>query len=581
MTNVFALSVPTDIPWRRVCASGDMFDADPCDLVLPPRWRSSIALFRYDPEDSFQPYPDLRVTYLKLTVTLTPFAPELDIQLGRREVDAVAPAFPCYGALLHVTVAPPEGQRADLPRQAYPYFLDVEPKKRELYELVTDTGEVLSGSTSGLSVGKSQGALQTTELYNLNHGWNFGLSASGSGPVGGGSGSGYVGISETRGSVSSSGYQSSDIRTADQSTERRELHSHTTQLSQMYNLFQAFHVGTNRALFLMEPRPHVRQSEATFIQGPRALEGIQEVFLVVVRPKAVETLCVGAVLETAHLLKQSVEVFAEDTARVEFRLTAKAPNLDTTVKKDSGEGEADDTVHYDAPPDFEIVGYDVTLIKTARVIEGPVVDHDKKHLSVRGKVSWRFEEGKLKAGKYENIYLDGHLHADVRVRLRSTRPTVEEKATRMFLAARQLCCCSKTPDRDDITAITYERALPQPFSTAFSVASPARLRESRALAAELRRQLERSLSSPARLAFGARTYRTSDTLAATAAALLGEAGERPATVAGTQFGLSWRELLGDVDELAERLGLTEEAASHLRRDAIEHALRLARQERRR
>lgn len=374
MTNVFALSVPTDIPWRRVCASGDMFDADPCDLVLPPRWRSSIALFRYDPEDSFQPYPDLRITYLKLTVTLTPFAPELDIQLGRREVDAVAPAFPCYGALLHVTVAPSADQRSDLPRQAYPYFLDVEPKKRELYELVTD---------------------------------------------------------------------------------------------------------------------------------------------------------------------------------------------------------------YDAPPDFEIVGYDVTLIKTARVIEGPVVDHDKKHLSVRGKVSWRFEEGKLKAGKYENIYLDGHLHADVRVRLRSTRPTVEEKATRMFLAARQLCCCSKTPDRDDITALTYERALSRPFAAGFAAASPARLRESRALAAELRGQLERSLSSPARLAFGARTYRTSDTLAATTATLLGETGERPATVAGTQFGLSWRELLGDVDELAERLGLTEEAAGHLRRDAIEHALRLVRQERRR
>ena len=581
MTQVFALSVPTDIPWRRVCASGDMHDADPCDLAVPPRWRSSIALFRYDPEDSFQPYHDLHVTYLKLTVTLTPFAPELDIQLGRREVDALAPAFPCYGALLHVTVAPPEDQRAGLSHQAYPYFLDVEPKKRELYELVTDTGEVLSGSTSALSVGKSQGALQTTELYNLNHGWNFGMFAQGSGPAGGGGAGLNVGVAGTHGSVSSSGYQSTDIRTADQSTERRELHSHTTQLSQMYNLFQAFHVGTNRALFLMEPRPHVRQSEATFIQGPRALEGIQEVFLVVVRPKAITELCVGALLETAHLLKQSALVFEEDTARVEFRLTATAPNLDKTVKKDSGEGEAEDTVHYDAPHDFEIVGYEVTLLKAERVIEGPVVDHDKKHLTVRGKVSWRFEEGKLKGGEYEDIYRDGHLHADVRVLLRSTRPTIEEKATRMFLAARQLCCCIKTPDRDDITAITYERALPRPFATGFAAASPARLRESRALAAELRRELERSLSSPARLPFGARTYRTSDTLAANTAALLGEVLDRPATVPGAQLGLSWRELLGEVDELGERLGLTDDAAARLRRDAIEHALRLARQERRR
>jgi hypothetical protein len=581
VTQVFALSVPTDIPWRRVCASGDMHDADPCDLTVPPRWRSSIALFRYDPADSFQPYSDLHISYLKLTVTLTPFAPELDIKLGVHELDALTPAFPCYGALLHVTVAPPEEQRAGLSHQAYPYFLDVEPKKRELYELVTDTGEVLSGSTSALSVGKSQGALQTTELYNLNHGWNFGMFAEGKGGGGGGGAGFNVGAAGTHGSVSSSGYQSSDIRTADQSTERRELYSHTTQLSQLYNLFQAFHVGTNRALFLMEPRPHVRQSEATFIQGPRALEGIQEVFLVVVRPKAIKELCVGAVLETAHLLKQSVEVFAEDTARVEFRLTAKAPNLDKTVKKDSGEGEAEDTVHYDAPPDFEIVGYDVTLIKTERVIEGPIVDHDKKHLTVRGKVSWRFEEGKLKSGEYEDIYRDGHLHADVRVHLRSTRPTVEEKATRMFLAARQLCCCTKTPSREDITAITYERALPRPFATGFSAASPSRLHESRALTAELRRELERSLSSSARQAFGARSYRTSDTLAAGAAALLGDALDRPAMVANKQLGLSWREVLGDVEELGERLGLTGEAAGRLRRDAIEHALRVARQERRR
>src|SRR5690606_40785851 len=118
-----------------------------------------------------------------------------------------------------------------------------------------------------LSVGKSQGGLQTTELYNLDHGWNFGMQGSYMGTGGGGN----VGQYETKGSVSSSGYQSTDIRTSDESTERRELYSHTTQLSQMYNLFQAFHVGTNRALFLMEPRPHVRQSEATFIQGPRAV----------------------------------------------------------------------------------------------------------------------------------------------------------------------------------------------------------------------------------------------------------------------------------------------------------------------
>ena len=567
MTNAFALSVPTDIPWRRVCASSDMHDVDPCDLALPPRWRSSIALFRYDPDEAFQPYPDLLVSYLKLTVTITPFAPELDTKLGTREIDALAPAFPCYGALLHVSVGPTEEQRSTQPRQNHPYFLDVEPKKRELYELVTDTGEVLSGSTSAVSVGKSQGGLQTTELYNLNHGWNFGMQGSYAGTGGGGNISDY----KSTGSVSGSGYQSTDIRTSDESVERRELSSHTTQLSQMYNLFQAFHVGTNRALFLMEPRPHVRQSEATFIQGPRALEGLQEVFLVVVRPKSCKDLCVGVLLETAHLLKQSEETFDEDNARVEFRLTAKAPNLDTTILKDSGEGEVEDTVHYDAPPGYEITGYTITPIKSERVVTGPVVQHDKKKLSIYGKVSWRFEEGKVKGGSYENIYHHGSLHVDVQISLRSAESRTEEKATRMFLSARQLCCCTKGHDRDDKTSITYERALSRPFVTGFAASSPGRLQESRALAAELRGELERSLSSPMRVAAGQRTYQTSDALAARARGLLGERLAEPAMISSVES-LRWEDALGDPAELARRLGITEDAARDVRRGAIEEAI---------
>lgn len=37
MTNIFALSVPTDISWRRIGAHGDMHEVDLCDLGLPPR----------------------------------------------------------------------------------------------------------------------------------------------------------------------------------------------------------------------------------------------------------------------------------------------------------------------------------------------------------------------------------------------------------------------------------------------------------------------------------------------------------------------------------------------------------------
>jgi hypothetical protein len=67
--------------------------------------------------------------------------------------------------------------------------------------------------------------------------------------------------------------------------EQRETYSHTTQLTQMYHQLDSYHLGTNRAMFFMLPRPHVVQSELTFVNGPRLLEGIQEVFLIVMRPK--------------------------------------------------------------------------------------------------------------------------------------------------------------------------------------------------------------------------------------------------------------------------------------------------------
>jgi hypothetical protein len=71
------------------------------------------------------------------------------------------------------------------------------------------------------------------------------------------------------------------------------------------------HVGTNRALFLLLARPHVLQPTdfRTFVQGLRAIEGVQEFFVIVSRPQDMEGLCVEASLETGH--------FPEDTAIIQ------------------------------------------------------------------------------------------------------------------------------------------------------------------------------------------------------------------------------------------------------------------------
>lgn len=518
MTSSFSsLSVPTDIPWRRICVTGDMLDPEPCDLVVPPRWRSSIAVFRHDPPDDFQPLPHARVSYLKVCVTLAPFAPELPVQLGRRAADMLEEAFPCHGALLHVTVAPPEDARGD--RRTFPYFADFEPKKRELYEMVSETGEVLSGSSSTLSVGKSAATTQTTEHYNIDNGWNFGTNFTYAGTGGGG----QVGVAKQEGTISSSGYHTSNVRMADESVERRELLSHTTQLAQMYNLFQAFHVGTNRALFLMEPRPHIRQSEATFINGPRALEGIQEIFLAVVRPREMEGFCVSALLETAHLGKEPVLEHEMKTTVVEFRLEAKAPNLDKTIGKDSGEGKKAHIVHFDAPKGWEIAGYTTTTLRGERVTKGPTVVHDGQHMTVTGEVSWRFEEGKIKGGQRENIFHDGALDVDVTVKLRRKEAEVKEYVRSLFLSARQICCCPQAPVEPGKTAsasVTYERPLGRRVEVHRGPSSAAYLQESRRLAATIRDEMVRSTTSSARVPVGARGYAETDAFAQRVAALV-------------------------------------------------------------
>ena len=580
MTSSFSsLSVPTDIPWRRICVTGDMLDPEPCDLIVPPRWRSSIAVFRHDPPDEFQPLPHSRVSYLKVCVTLAPFAPELEVKLGRRAADMLEEAFPCHGALLHVTVSPPEDARGG-DRRDFPYFADFEPKKRELYEMVSETNEVLSGSSSALSVGKSSASTQTTENYNIDNGWNFGMNFTYAGTGGGG----QVGVQKQEGTISSTGYHTSNVRMADQSVERRELMSHTTQLAQMYNLFQAFHVGTNRALFLMEPRPHIRQSEATFINGPRALEGIQEVFLAVVRPREMDGFCVGVLLETAHLGKEPVLEHEETSKVVEFRLTAKAPNLDTSIGKDSGEGKKSAIVHFDAPKGWEIASYKTTTLKGERVTKGPTVVHDGQHLTVTGEVSWAFEEGKIKAGEREDIYHDGTLDVDVVVKLRRKEAEVKEYVRSLFLSARQICCCPKPVDLGKLSSasVTYERPLDRRVEVHRGASSPERMQESRRLASTIRDEMVRSTTSSTRVPVGARRYEETDSFAQRVAAIIttvesptisldaaGAVGG-PAASSGPIETVDALTLLhAPVATTARRLGIPEAQARQLRLRAIE------------
>jgi hypothetical protein len=77
-----ALATPLDIPWRRLAYSADMIDRDFDNPSLPPRWRSSLAVFGHavpmvETEDR---YPEARIVYLRLTISITGWSARLALQ---------------------------------------------------------------------------------------------------------------------------------------------------------------------------------------------------------------------------------------------------------------------------------------------------------------------------------------------------------------------------------------------------------------------------------------------------------------------------------------------------------------------
>src|SRR5215207_9803785 len=291
-----ALSIPFNITWQRLSFTPDMVDTNFGDLEVPPRWRSSLAVFGYvvPEEQTAEQYPDARILYLRLTCSITGWNPSEELQ-GIVDLDGVGDNiddlqqstweaiqadswaqtyWPCMGAVVQIAVYPSRDDQADF-----------EPKRRELYESVTEGSEFLSGSSENIAVQKGTTSLDHTEKS---------VQAGG----------GFGPFSASAGLKMSSDETVINNRNTDTSREDRETKSFTSSFSQMYQLFTGYHLGSNRALFAIAPRPHTvgssDQVDFNLIQGGRALEGIQEMFLVVQMPRQLEGFCVQAMLDTGH-----------------------------------------------------------------------------------------------------------------------------------------------------------------------------------------------------------------------------------------------------------------------------------------
>jgi hypothetical protein len=361
--SVLGLNLPTDIPWEQMCVTEDMMAPVACEVAHPPKWRSSAAVARYVPEDAYQIYPGRRITYLKVTCSLAGYQPrdkEVEglVSFGDAHkqtidnLDSLLDTYlPCTGALIQVTVSPPA--RSGVRLDAYPYFMDFQPQTRELYEMVTETGERASRSLEDLHVGKASGTTQSLEVLDIDQGGSSGGSAGVSVLGTGVSGSYSESTSGQWGTKQLGAAESSVSRSSDESRERRETESHTTQLSQMYHLLDSYHKGTNRAVFFVQPRPHVLEIPTGFVRGPRGIDGVQEFFLVVSQPADAKGFEVSVRVDTSHLAVVPVMDYdrsrsgtVECTADAMIPTAGDPPAPPETAELVDGDGDHAGTIYY-------------------------------------------------------------------------------------------------------------------------------------------------------------------------------------------------------------------------------------------
>ena len=317
---------PNAVPWRLIDASADMMNMAFCNDTTPNPFRSSLALFAYEPPIEEVPVAiscDRKIVFLKVSCSITGYQPDGDEQSRIVEYLSTLPGvdlndieqitrlyLACYGVLLNISVFPGYQQPTDpaVPVADYPRIIDFEPKIRDLYQAASETGEILSTSASKVATDKSLSSTEKTE-----NAWKIGSELKIP------TEKADVGLKAETGSTRTETDQTNWGVKSEAVEDRKSKYATTTQISQLYSLLTGYHLGTNRASFLMLPRPHVLQptENRTFVHGLRAIEGVQDFFLVISLLKTTKDLRVEAGLQTGHF-PEGTEVLPTVTAEEQY-----------------------------------------------------------------------------------------------------------------------------------------------------------------------------------------------------------------------------------------------------------------------
>jgi hypothetical protein len=128
-----ALTMPQEPTWKLLAVSSDMMDTQFCNKRFPFRWRSSLAVSAFEPDTDnlLRGLCEGRITFLKVTATITGYQP------SKEETAAAHASFPnvpteelsrildqyfgCYGALLNVAVFPNPNRKFMTKRIVVPF----------------------------------------------------------------------------------------------------------------------------------------------------------------------------------------------------------------------------------------------------------------------------------------------------------------------------------------------------------------------------------------------------------------------------------------------------------------------------
>ena len=132
------MSYPSNIPWAHLCSSEDMIVKGINETALDIEWKSSIAIFKFEPSGQEQIYDGMTVTYLKVAITLTGHISNPDHISGIIETlknfgslskdtitdyqNILSKYHPCYGSILRVLATPKDSTTL---KEHYPIFIDL------------------------------------------------------------------------------------------------------------------------------------------------------------------------------------------------------------------------------------------------------------------------------------------------------------------------------------------------------------------------------------------------------------------------------------------------------------------------